>query len=559
MRSMRLAGALVVALLAATVGWAADPPPVTFLDQAWSAADREWFYTTSQGSQLMPYTWFLALEQAENQQLFGADGLSRFGYLPNPKSASNPDGLPVGFVLDTDPGGDRWLGLTCAACHTNRIQYQGRTLQIDGGPGGGDLFRFILELGQSLTRTAEHEAKFQRFAARLGAAPGLRAELKAFAAPFAVFVQDSTADSPWGPARTDAFSMIYNRVGAIDLGLPQNNRKPNAPVSYPFLWDTSWHDRVQWDGSAPNGIVIERLARNVGEALGVFAKVDLTKDPLLTPYYRSTVRRLNQLLLEDRISRLRSPVWPADAFGPVDAAKAAQGQALYQHQCASCHAVVPRTEPLDRLDVVMTPVSEVGTDPGMVQISLTRTADTGVLAGVRMPPLLGTPLLPNDQAVKLLTNVTIGAILEPPGDAEVTALSSTPLADASAEGISNRPEDRAQLTAHVASFRASRARSGPAAYKARPLDGIWATAPYLHNGSVASLYQLLLPAAQRDVKVYVGSREFDPRPVGLVNRPGPGIFELDTRLSGNANSGHEYGTGLSDAQRWQLIEYMKTL
>jgi hypothetical protein len=98
-------------------------------------------------------------------------------------------------------------------------------------------------------------------------------------------------------------------------------------------------------------------------------------------------------------------------------------------------------------------------------------------------------------------------------------------------------------------------------YKARPLDGIWATAPYLHNGSVPNLYQLLLPSTERATTFQVGSRVFDPVNVGFVSDEGP--FRFDTLLKGNSNKGHEgsrYGTDkLSDKERWELVEYLKTL
>jgi hypothetical protein len=70
-------------------------------------------------------------------------------------------------------------------------------------------------------------------------------------------------------------------------------------------------------------------------------------------------------------------------------------------------------------------------------------------------------------------------------------------------------------------------------YEARPLDGIWAIAPYLHNGSVPGLCQLLLPAKDRMKKFYVGTREFDPLNVGFVTKKRDGAFELDTSLPGN--------------------------
>src|ERR1039458_7561467 len=92
-----------------------------YLNQAWSSAERNWFYATSQGSQIMPYDWFMALEQSDSELAF-RDSLQRFGYLPTPSKFNNPDGLPVGFVKDADDRGD-WVGLTCAACHTNQVNF----------------------------------------------------------------------------------------------------------------------------------------------------------------------------------------------------------------------------------------------------------------------------------------------------------------------------------------------------------------------------------------------------------------------------------------------------
>ena len=99
-----------------------------------------------------------------------------------------------------------------------------------------------------------------------------------------------------------------------------------------------------------------------------------------------------------------------------------------------------------------------------------------------------------------------------------------------------------------------------AAYEARVLYGIWATAPYLHNGSVPNLWELLTPAKQRRASFTVGSRVFDPKNVGYVSEGEGRKFVTDPKnANGNGNGGHEYGTDLSPAERWAIIEYMKTL
>lgn len=103
-------------------------------------------------------------------------------------------------------------------------------------------------------------------------------------------------------------------------------------------------------------------------------------------------------------------------------------------------------------------------------------------------------------------------------------------------------------------------------YANQPLDGIWARAPYLHNGSVPTLWDLLTPAERRPERFYRGHDVYDPVRLGfrvdvraIEGRP---AFLFDTRLPGNSNKGHtgkRYGTDLDDSDKWALLEYLKTL
>jgi hypothetical protein len=96
-------------------------------------------------------------------------------------------------------------------------------------------------------------------------------------------------------------------------------------------------------------------------------------------------------------------------------------------------------------------------------------------------------------------------------------------------------------------------------YLARPLTGVWATAPYLHNGSVPTLWDLLHPA-QRPAKFIVGNREYDPAKVGYVT--GGSGWTFDTSQPGNSNIGHtgdKYGTNLTEDRKAALLEYLKTI
>ena len=95
-------------------------------------------------------------------------------------------------------------------------------------------------------------------------------------------------------------------------------------------------------------------------------------------------------------------------------------------------------------------------------------------------------------------------------------------------------------------------------YKARPLNGIWAVAPYLHNGSVPTLDALLSPEdSARPSEFWMGSKQYDPVKVGYDGSEIPGATLFDTTMPGNSNQGHLYGTNLSSEDKLDLLEYLK--
>lgn len=93
------------------------------------------------------------------------------------------------------------------------------------------------------------------------------------------------------------------------------------------------------------------------------------------------------------------------------------------------------------------------------------------------------------------------------------------------------------------------------------LDGLWLRAPYLHNGSVPSLTDLLKKPEDRPKVFYRGYDVYDPEKVGFVS-DGPAAekgFKYDTSVVANSNQGHLYGTDLSPEEKQALVEYLKTL
>ncbi len=99
-------------------------------------------------------------------------------------------------------------------------------------------------------------------------------------------------------------------------------------------------------------------------------------------------------------------------------------------------------------------------------------------------------------------------------------------------------------------------------YVTPPDDAIWIRAPYLHNGSVPTLRDLLARPDQRPKAFYRGYDVFDPIAVGFISNVsedgGVPLTQFDTTQPGNGNSGHIWGTDLSDDQKNALLEYLKT-
>ncbi len=521
---------------------------VAFLDQGWTPRDATDFYFHTQGSRLLPYDWFLALEQTASTALFHESGhLAGFGYLPQRPSRANPDGLPVGFARDPERTGEfaGWVGFTCAACHTSELHHAATAYRIDGGPGGGDLQAFLAALSAALRTTLDDQPRFDRFATRLGVGDraDLRRRLGEEVRHRERYEDQNRTPHPHGPARLDAFGRIVNTVltDAVGVSDAENIRPPDAPVSYPFLWDTPHHDRVQWNGVARNTVRgsdrVGGLARNVGEVLGVFGRVTVSEPGTASTLtgYRSSARVPDLLHLEELLRKLQSPQWPAD-FPPLAEEKVHAGAELFARHCAGCHADIDRSDPSRAVTAVLTPVRQVGTDPRMAANFAGRSGRTGRLEGRRTYFSAGDRFGPTARADDVIVHVVVGVILGSPWknyqNVGLTLLRDQPLVAAAG--------DDPLLV-----------------YKARPLNGVWATAPFLHNGSVPTLFDLLRPPAGRPVEFRVGSRRFDPVRVGFESAAWS--FRFDTRLPGNANTGHEYGTTLTDDQRWQLVEYLKSI
>jgi hypothetical protein len=556
-----------------------------------------------------------------------------------PTPAENFDGLPVGFarlVGAADPttgkaAPDR-VGLTCAACHAGSIRYQGTSVRFDGGPAMVDLFKLEQATGLSIVYTLYIPGRFERFAARvLGPDPDpaaytqLKKDLSATASTLRTQVKIQgkvyATDTLEGFGRLDALNRIGNQVFYLDLdlsglkGFEKNLRARDAPVSFPPIWSVPWIWWAQYDAS-----IEQPLIRNAGEALGVSALINLSPDPPLQALFRSSIAlenldRIETMLrgpnpLEQdpkRFAGLKSPKWPSEVFADdpawkIDPARVTRGRAIYAEICAECHRgpvddAVFDTQFPDKsfwtistkgkwdkesegkwisdgpvFDPVQKDVRGMGTDPAQADVLHSRIVavpgfldmqperDLGQLWGCQDMPAASTDL-PFSLALMIAVDRTARKWMDDHN-----------LSKEDREALwgkrTNCPNPTIQKTTH---------------YRARPLNGVWATAPYLHNGSVPSLYWMLRPAAERPTQFCMGLRDFDPKQVGyrVVEGEKPSCKKGEVLFSatnpdgsairGNSVLGHSLegapgpgkpgviGRKLADDERDDLIEYLKTL
>lgn len=544
----------------------------TFLDQGinWTPANRKDFYSRDQGSRMMPLAWMLALKQA-NGEPFMADSFARYGYLPNEQSI--PVGLPVGFTSASTSDGQS-IGMTCAACHTRQIEVNGIAYRIDGGPGIVDFQSLLADLDAAVNTVRTNPAAFADFAnAVLGASvpqakkDALKSALATWHVPYHTLMSRALPNEPWGFGRLDAVSMIFNRLTGLDLGTPQNNymipdniKRADAPVRYPFLWNAAIQDKTQWPGFADNGNNLLGLARNVGEVYGVFGVFRPTKGGLLGVDYlnENSVNFQGLDALEDLIRKIGPPKWP----WAIDMALADAGRKIFDRNridggCAECHGIRPGKTRFFAQETWDTPVQDVGTDSREHSI-LKGTVDTGVLKGARIS-IFTEPLGATDTAFNVLTMSVGGSILQHYFPLLTLDVASAPRASTLA---ALTPLSRISETLKGAFAMPPSTTEFP--YESRVLKGIWATAPYLHNGSVATLADLLKPATERAPTFAVGSA-YDIVNVGLAaNQPKLKstitTTDCSKRDSGNSRCGHEFGTTtLSVEEKRALLEYLKVL
>ena len=570
---------------------------VRYLNEGWDEKIRQTFYYTPQGTELLglDYEWLINLELPMSHELMAtASNMRGWGFIVDPGQHASPlnqGNLPVGMSRHIDPvSGKERLDLGCAMCHTGELHYKGTALRIDGGQSVQSIStakpgEFITTLGATTFETLLNPFKWDRFATRIAGKDktkrkALRKELWAFAGNLKRFM-GGAGNPKWYPVeegrgRTDAVGRIANVVFGYDLDQPENYHKADAPASYPFIWDIWRFDWVQY-----TGFTNQAMARNVGESLGVLAPIKLVdKEGKLLPadQFGQTLIDIDGMhCVETLLRDLRPPKWPEDILGKINIDRAKRGKDLFAEQCVFCHgphqskpynwpiASKAGQNPAKQIDVNVKwdmagdviekgqqyyrpdwretiwampwiSIDTIGTDPKLANNYMDNKYDASVV-------LPGSEPVNAGDGLQVLLNRLVPTLYQ----------------RWDVKGKQIPDYDGLNVPFRIANQRA---------YKSRPLHGVWATPPFLHNGSVPSIYDLLSPLSVRPKTFYVGNREYDPVKLGYETGHASGSFLHDTSIPGNQNIGHLFtdeevpgriGEMLSEDERMDILEYIKVM
>lgn len=474
------------------------------------------------------------------------EGYKALGFMYETGGNGQEKDLPVGMSLRRSLGLDRTY-INCAICHTSTVRKttDGPATVVVGMPANRfnlyDFERFLFQCGKDGNPARVPKTDFIAEIESLGADPGLVDKYIVY--PLAIsairemvqFLENvggfSERQPNWGPGRNDTFT--NNKVFAYGYDwrriMPdwnttgQVNAEDIGTVDWPSTWLQGMRKtrsdgrpmQLHWDGN--NDRVEER---NLNAALATSA-------------IPAAIDHESIECIEQWMETLEPPAW---IFG-IDQQLADQGKPVYQQYCADCHGASGRDFNGERVGFV-TPIDEIGTDRYRLDNYTLELAQN--MAGT----YAGKPRQQREH--------------ECPGGAIYSPKSAPPDPGPEANLI-----EAVRVEENTYRYKHYRKTNG---YANMPLDGIWLRAPYLHNGSVPTLADLLKPAWQRPKSFYRGNDVYDPVNVGFESRVprdsgGKPFFRYDTTWPGNGNRGHEgteYGTYLSEDKKRALLEHLKT-
>lgn len=542
---------IVLALLVGLIWWLVAENQYVVAQNS----ERDHFLHGSIGAETangLPIWVFKALPMIYHDRL-GEEGWGQFGLITR-----EGDDLPIGFSRRVVTGVER-VWFNCSLCHvaSYRLPGSSEAHYIAGAPSNNlrlqELILFLIDVGRDPGFTADALMEGieqaggslwwpERLVYRYIAFPRVKAALQ-WVGTRLDFVQRQEL---WGPGRVDTF----NPYKAIQFNFPMDaayitDTALNGSADYPSIWQQRPREgmNLHWDGN--NDSVTER---NLSAALGAG----------VTPV---TVDRAAIARIEEWMWDLPAPLWPAT----VDVEKARRGEGLYTRYCAACHGQgVPLTE-----QTPPNPPREPASYAVQAAVKPRGCADPQHVSTVKLQ--VAIPSLPTTWQGETTPSHTDPFAYEPgrpydydrdrhPCLGEVIALPLIGTDPGRWESYTREFAAAQNLLYAGKPWRFHRFKK-TSGYASHPLDGIWARAPYLHNGSVPTLRDLLEPPTLRPMVWFRGSDELDLTRVGYRSDAAAlgRLFRFDTTKPGNSNAGHNYGTQLTAEQKDALVEYMKTL
>lgn len=577
-------------------------------------ADRRVYYHADEGIQYVPVDLILSLDRPlSNKRASSASPGTydepffakpeRFGLYPDIVGKGE---LPIGITRSTDAGYLPMAGINCATCHTVVIAdaQAKRALLVDGAPSPFAIDRFLGELIFSMLTTivndcqmekvwdrfesrrkgasgAETSADVEAIAEEVGASDELaavksivetsqvveleRGDLRDAVRALAVKTEETDKKHPAPPPAARAAGAprpklangayptaadVASKAGlrhymiqrvawlfaeatlapsGADAGLGRSNpwgvtknvlasrylhssfkqKEIGGPISTPYIWGLGRYRDIFW-----TGVTNSLLERNMAQGIALLA--DFNFDPQSFDTTLS-IEKLHGVVTYAK--KAQPPAWPVSVLGRIDPPKAALGERLFKEQCLDCHSPW-QTGPGEAETVLK--YCEVGTDKKYFDAQLEQMAPgKDLFAGVLAPFM---------------------------------------------RDVKRRAYQVEGLVGKEGTYEGGRTnvvwRAPPKnAFVAKPLSGVWASAPYLHNGTVPSIRDLLTDAKARPLRFVVGHPAYDPTRLGFAGATTYYSFTVDTGPSapqGNSNMGHEYGTNLSADEKDAMIEFLKS-
>lgn len=476
---------------------------------------------------------------AERRKL-SREGYKALGFLYEMGANGEERDLPVGTSQRRSLGLDR-VFINCAVCHTSTVRKDATetgTLVL-GMPANlfnlYDFEHFVFQCAKSGRFTQlDLIPEIQSLGGDLGLID------RSVVYPFAVWaLQDaiqflenlagfSVRQPDWGPGRNDTFT--NNKI--FLFGYPWRETMPDwwktgqvgpediGTVDFPSIWLQGLRMKrsdgrpmeLHWDG---NNDMVEERNLNASLATGALPSV---------------IDHQSIECIEQWLETLSPPKY----LFPIDETLAKKGEPIYNQYCAECHGRNGRNFEGKKVGFV-TPIDQIGTDRHRLDNY------TAILA-------LNQATTYAEQKRERRPHTCPGGTTYQPAEYR-----------SSADGRAAAME----MEEGTYRYKHFHKTNG---YANMPLDGVWLRAPYLHNGSVPTLRDLLEPSDKRLEKFYRGNDVYDPKKVGFLSTEpqdagGKKLFLFDTAIPGNSNRGHEgpeFGTDLPQEEKDALLEYLKT-